>query len=60
MAEYRACPNCGNSKRGIIIYRCKKCGKLGCYSSGDRTTCFHNECPHCGTYGQHEKMGEVS
>ena len=56
------CPSCLKSKGSVNarwVYKCKKCGQVGCWASGslggllERESCLPSKCPKGG---DHDKI----
>ena len=59
MGEYKVCPSCGNTKKGIKIRKCTKCDTIFCGACTEDGGYYIGEiCPSCKSqltwfYGSH-------
>ncbi len=60
---YKYCPNCHNSDSGTQIFKCRKCGHIGCFKGkllGGGSGCWSSQnCPSCREFQTYSNIGVI-
>ena len=62
MATRKQCPNCRSESKDRSLYKCRKCGFIGCFKSGllGSSGCWkEGACPRCDSTSSWESFGYI-